>query len=179
STSPQKSQFVSFGIAVLLLLIEVVKSVVFGQGFLSWPASLIAGFGGQLIVAMLLLLRQPSWRYALLVVLVISLTPWVDLSLFQLTFRLNQISIDLLALLLLILHWVFNPSMKKAFGIVPGDKTKANDSEDREAAQVKYYQSKYKSKSVRELRQIVASRDYTAAAKTAARQLLEPNAEPE
>ncbi len=175
-------KFIPFTIAFALVLIHVL-GVMFNPGYINESGEQVKylvlnsvmfsgiGLSGVLL---LILLRQPVWKYLCAIVMVAALTPALSFSSSEFFLGIMGINIELKVLGLLILHLVLNPDILPALTIPTGNTQESRESRKSEfEAAVTGFETRFRNNSVPELEHIKTNKDMVPAAREAARRLLE------
>lgn len=126
-----------------------------------------------LLVAVLALARKEAWKQLFTLTILLSFTPLLKFSNSTYSIGVGPLDIDLLALVLLLAHLIFN---KEALGFIskmakPGKSIK-KDQVDHYEASVQNFTHRFRNKSQEELQHISTSKDMTNEAREAAKRLL-------
>ena len=179
------AKYIPFGIAGLLTLQYLIKvffssDIVSANGDVSSVSvldSVIFATVGLVITLILIIIKNEFWKYSFLTLTILSLTPWVRFFDYSFSFGIKPISIELIALGLLIGHLVLNPEMLAILSkmtkpteenIKEIEDKKANHFENR----VKDFEQKFRKKTKKELEQIVAENELIPEAVEAAKRIL-------
>jgi len=182
------SQFIPFGVAVLLVLIHVIQvfttaSYVNRNGetvSYSVMGTIQYASIGLAITLIFIILQNNIWKYVFLGVILLSFTGLIQFYNYTFSIGIGPLSFEMTAFGLLLFHLIMNPDIVTTIklklepsqgSLEKKEKLKKEQFENR----VNRFESKFKSKEKSELESIVNDNSLIPEAVEAARRLLEKN----
>lgn len=179
------SQFIPFGVAIILVLIHIIQvlrtSSCLNESretvFYTVVDSVQYASFGLVITFILILFKKNIWKYVFLILILLSFTELIQFYNQTFSFGIGPLSIEIIALGLLIFHLAMNPDIisKIKLEIEPSEESlqkKIDLHKEQFENRVKQFEVKFKSEEKNELERIVNENTLTPEALEAARRLL-------
>jgi len=181
-TKKELPKLIPFGIASILVLTHAIQTLL-TPGYVNEEGNevtyvmadsvMYAGFGLAIVLTLILVNKQ-VWKHVFAVLTILAFTPLISFYTQTYSFGIGIISIEVTALVILVLHFALNPDVFSAFKslIKPKEETEESRTNNFESA-VQGFETRFRNKSTQELETIVTENSLVPEAVEAAKRILE------